>query len=235
MQKRIILWILYLVVSISYWYYLYQNYEQKKTSYQEQILSGSNIVFSGNIFSWSNISTWVVVNTWITLELAKSELQKFEELKKDWFLRVFNPPKQPSLIWLSSYQLKSNILNNYLKENNYYFQNSLTLTDGYLYIKLVKPIKKYDVFLYFHDSLVGGHPMSWKIAKEDNLIIWSWSSQEFLFKLSNISIYRYYDGQKIPFNWLDSTLKNASKIHFIWGYTTGSDWNQIEEIIITWK
>ena len=235
MKKRTILSLLYLLIAISYGYYLYYNYQQKKADYQQQIYSWSNIIFSGNVFSWSNSLTWVLINTWITIETTKSEKQKFEEIKKNGFLRAFNPPKQPNLIWENSYQTKSTILNKYLKDNNFYFQNSLVLSDGYLYIKLAKPIKKYDIFLYFHDSQVGGYPMSWKIAKEDNLIVGTGSDQEFLFKLNDISIYKYYDWSKAHFNWLDSTLKNTNKIHFIWGYTTWSDWNQIEEIIITWK
>lgn len=235
MKKRIIYSLLYMIIAISYGYYLYYNYQQRKADFQQQIYSWSNITFTGNVFSWSNNLTWTLINTWITIETTKSERQKFEEIKKDWFLRIFKPPKQPSLIWINSYQAKSNQLNNYLKDNNYYFQNSSVFSEGYLYLRLAKPIRKYDIFLYFHDSQIGWYPMSWKIAKEDNLIVWTGSDQEFLFKLDNISIYKFYDWKKTSFNWLESTLKNTSKIHFIWGYTTWSDWNQIEEIIITWR
>lgn len=220
---------------------IYWNYKETTRIIDQQISSWSNISFTGNTFSWIQnstgilASTWVLVNTGITIEVTKTELEKFRDMKSAWFLRTFNPLSQPPLASRLSYQIKSNKLNEYLKANNFYFRNTSKLEDGYIYIKLAKPIRNFDIFLYFHDSSINWNPMSGKLAKEDNLITGKWANQEFLYKLNYISIYRFYDGKKTQFNWLNSTLSDTNRVHFVWWYTTTSDGNYIQEIIITGK
>ena len=235
-MKKIIYILLYVLIFIMSWYYISNQYSMISDTIDLQISSGSNLSFTGNTFSWIQNSTWiVVVNTWITMEITKTELEKFTDLKSSGFVRIFNPPPQPALLNGLSYQIKSNKLNEYLKDNNFYFRNSISLQTWYLYIKLARPIRNYDIFLYFHDSSIGWYPMSGKLAKEDNLITGKWANQEFLYKLDEISIYRFYDGKKTPFNWLNSTLSDTNRVHFVWWYTTTSDGNYIKEIIITGK
>lgn len=240
-MKKYIFAFIYLLISIFSWYQLYNEYTTQKENYQQQISSWSNISFTGNTFSWIQnstgilVNTWVLVNTGITIEVTKTELQKFKDMKSGWFLRTFNPPLQPTFTTKLSYQIKSNKLNEYLKANNFYFRNTSKLEDGYIYIKLAKPIRNFDIFLYFHDSGINWNPMSGKLAKEDNLITGTWANQEFLYKLDDISIYRFYDGKKTSFDWLNSTLSDTNRVHFVWWYTTTSDGNYIKEIIITGK
>lgn len=226
---------LLLLIAISYLGYTYKEYKEQSILIDQQIFSWSNISFTGNTFSWSQNSTGVLVNTGITIEVTKTELEKFNDMKIDWFLRTFNPPTQPVLTTWLSYKVKSNKLNNYLADNNFYFRNTSKLEDGYLYIKLARPIRNFDIFLYFHDSSIWGYPMSGKLAKEDNLITWTLANQELLYRLDDISIYRFYDSKKTSFNWLNNTLSDTNRVHFIGWYTTTSDGNYIKEIIITGK
>lgn len=240
-MKKVIFTLIYIIIALISWYYISNQYAKLWQDIDQQIFSWSSISFTGNTFSWTQVSTWtltntgVSVNTWITIEVTKTELEKFNDMKNDWFLRIFNPPPQPILTSWLSYQMKSNKLNSYLADNNFYFRNTSKLEEGYLYIKLAKPIKNFDIFLYFHDARINSAPVSGKLAKEDNLITWTWANQEFLYRLDDVSIYKFYDWKKFWFNWLNDTLSDTNSIHFIGWYTTTSDGNYIKEIIITGK
>lgn len=236
-----ILNVVLILTAILYLGYTYKIYNELSVLIDQQISSWSSISFTGNTFSWTQnstgilVNTGVIINTGITIEVTRTELEKFNDMKKDWFLRTFNPPPQPILANGLSYQLKSNKLNSYLADNNFYFRNTSRLEEGYLYIKLAKPIRNFDIFLYFHDSRLNRAPMSGKLAKEDNLITGIWANQEFLYKLDDISMYRFFDWKKTSFDWLNTTLSDANQVHFIGWYTTTSDGNYIKEIIITGK
>lgn len=240
-MKKIIFTLIYIIIALISWYYISNQYNKLWKQIDQQILSWSSISFTGNTFSWTQnstgilVNTGVIINTGITIEVTRTELEKFNDMKKDWFLRTFNPPPQPVLANGLSYQVKSNKLNAYLADNNFYFRNTSKLEEGYLYIKLAKPIRNFDIFLYFHDSRLNQAPMSGKLAKEDNLITGIWANQEFLYRLDDISMYRFFDWKKTSFDWLNTTLSNANQVHFIGWYTTTSDGNYIKEIVITGK
>ncbi len=69
-----------------------------------------------------------------------TEYDKFSDSLNGPFIRKFDPPVQPIFNSGLTYKQKSDILNEYLKGNNFYFRNTFKLSEGYLYIKLAKPI-----------------------------------------------------------------------------------------------
>lgn len=226
---KIIYILLYVILIFLSWYYITNKYDKLSDLLDKQILSWSNIFLPDNGKNTVEPDNHTPIEP---IEKDKTEYQKFTELLNNSFVRKFNPPNQPAFQSNLPSSEKSDILNAYLKKNNSYFRSTSQLTEWYLYIKLTKPIWNYDIFLYFHDSILDWYPVSWKIIKQKNLIN---SNQEFLFKLNQIWIYKFFDGKQLAFNWINSSLKYTDKIHFIGWYTTSSDWNSIQEIIITGK
>jgi hypothetical protein len=230
MQKRIIF--PYVVIIIMLWWWTMNKYNNIWLNTQQLLLN--TVTFSGNTFSWTTCqASWSVnIDKPSDSDLPNKELLKYKSFQTNWFARTFSPPKQPILSKNLSYSERSNQLNAYLSENNFYFRVTNKLNDGYLYISLDKPIGDKDIFLYWHNTNMGGFPVSWKLNKSKNLIYWN--NQEFLYKLSDIQIYRFYNSKPFSFNWLNQYLTNTEKLNFIWWYTTTSDGNFIKEITVVW-
>lgn len=192
-----------------------------------------NVTFTWNVFTWEDVNSWDIepINSW--KDNTWTDYGQFTKLLESHnFIRKFNPPKQPVINNKMSYEEKSKILNDYLKDNNFYFRNAQKLKEWYLYIRLNKKITNWDIFLYFHDTRLSWYIVSWKLNKNANLID---SSKEFLYKLDSISIKKFSDGNLIDYDRLSNELNTTNKLHYIWWYTTTSDWNYIEEIIIVWE
>lgn len=212
--------------------FFYLNDQVTKANIQNQL--SWSIDFTWIVFSWEN---WNItgdtepMDTWHDTSITDYESYK-NLLISNKFIRKFNPPKQPIINSSMSYEGKSKILNDYLKYNNFYFRNAQKLKDWYLYLKLNKEIIGGDIFLYFHDTNLNWYTVSWKLNKNKNLID---SSKEFLYKLDSINIKQYYNNTLLEYDWLSNELNTTNKLHYIWWYTTTSDWNYIEEIIIIWE
>lgn len=228
-KKRIIVYIIFVtIIGI----YFYRNKKNIENNIQEQL--SWSIIFTGNVFSWDSNNTWETnITSWSDISLTDYENFK-KLLDNPIFIRKFNPPKQPDINSTMSYEEKSNLLNEYLKDNNFYFRNSQKINNWYLYIKLNKNlISNWDIFIYFHDTKINWYTVSWKLAKEENLI--ENNSKEFLYKLDSIQIRKFYDGKLLDYKRLFNELNYTKKLHYIWWYTTTSDWNFIQEIIIVWE
>jgi len=230
-KTKVLLYVVvYLIVVFALSIHFYMKDKEIQNTIQNQLSWSVN--FTWNVFSWEDFNlTGDIINTWSEVSLTDNENYK-NMLDSNNFIRKFNPPKQPMINWSMSYEEKSKILNGYLKDNNFYFRNAQKLKDWYLYLKLNKEIMNGDIFLYFHDTDLNWYTVSWKLNKNKNLIN---SSKEFLYKLDSVSIKKYYDSKLLDYNWLSNELNTTSKLHYIWWYTTTSDWNYIEEIIIVWE
>lgn len=226
--KTILIIIIYLLIAFIISYQNYKKDKEIQKNIQDQ-LSG-NISFTWNIFSWYDIN----IETWAIDSINPSEYENFKNLlNSNNFIRKFNPPRQPIIYSSMTYEEKSSILNEYLKDNNFYFRNAEKLKDWYLYIKLNKELNNWDVFLYFHDTKENWYTVSGKLRKNLNLI--GDNSKEFLYKLDSIDIRKFYGGNTLDYDRLSNELNITNKLHYIWWYTTSSDGNFIEEIIIVWK
>lgn len=230
MNKKYFVYLYIFITLLTAGYYYYT---QKQ---EQQVINGQlswDIVFTGNVFTWTLLWSWDIdIITWENAD--PSEYEKYIHLLKEWaFKRNYNPPAQPSINWSMNYAQKSEVLNTYLKDNNFYFRSSQKLTEWYLYIKLYKPLSNGDIFLYFHDTNLNGYTVSGKLIKSKNIL--PNTTQEYLYKLNRIHIKRFYDSKEIIYNWLSNELNITSKLHFIWWYVTTSDWNYIKEISIVWK
>jgi hypothetical protein len=223
--------ILYLLTVFVLSFFFYKRDKAIQTKIQNQLSWSVN--FTWNVFPPDDLNlTWDIqqIDTWN--EVSLTDIDNYKNLlDSNNFIRKFNPPKQPIINWAMSYEEKSKILNDYLKDNNFYFRNPQKLKDWYLYIKLNKEISNWDIFLYFHDAKLNNYTVSWKLNKNKNLMD---SSKEFLYKLDSVSIKKYYDWKILDYNRLNE-LNIINKLHYIWWYTTTSDWNYMEEIIIVWE
>lgn len=233
-KKWLIIWIITYLIGIAVIFLIFYMKDQNTKSIIQNQLSWS-INFTWIVFPWEN---WNLtgdiepINTWNDTSLTDYENYK-NLLISNKFIRKFNPPKQPIINSSMNYEEKSQILNDYLKDNNFYFRNAQKLKNWYLYIKLNKEIINWwDTFLYFHDTTLNWYTVSWKLRKDKNLIN---SSKEFLYKLDSISINQYYNNTLLEYDWLSNELNTTNKLHYIGWYTTTSDWNYIEEIIIVWE
>jgi hypothetical protein len=229
MKKNILIWI-YLIFILTIWFFISNKYHNLSKNIDKQL--SWSIIFSWDTFSGEKempnlIDTWNLVDD-------KSEYDKFQSMMNNWFIRKYNPPQQPQLTSTMTYSEKSNSLNDYLKNNNFYFRTTDNLSDGYIYFKLSKSLKsEWDVFVYFHNVIINWYAVSGKLIKGKNLI--QWSTSEFLYKIDSIWIKKFYWWSTYKFDWLKNELNNNDSLHFIGGYTTTSDWNYIKEIIIVWK
>lgn len=185
--------------------------------------------FTWTLFSWDVNSIKIDTETWV---INMNDFQKYENMISKMQYRRFLPPNQPGTS-ATTYEDRSTILNNYLKENNFYFRINSKISSWYLFIKTKYPLKNNDMFFYWHNSNAGNWlKVSWKIRKGLNLI--EWSDQEFLFDLSSIPIKTYYWSKNLNYNWLNQ-LNNNEQLQFIWWYVVSFDWNKIEEITIAWE
>lgn len=230
---KIILYVaIYLIVVFILSIHFYRRDKAIQANIQNQLSWSVN--FTGNVFPPDDLNLTgdiQQIDTWN--EVSLTDIDNYKNLlDSNNFIRKFNPPKQPMINWSMSYEEKSKILNDYLKDNNFYFRNAQKLKEWYLYIKLGTEITNWDIFLYFHDTSLSWYTVSWKLNKNANLID---SSKEFLYKLDSISIKKFYDWKSLNYNRLSNELNTTNKLHYIWWYTTTSDWNYIEEIIIVWK
>lgn len=192
-----------------------------------------NIDVSKNItwtlFSWDVSSIKIDTETWV---VSMNDIEKYKNMVENMQYRRFSPPNQPTTN-AQTYSERSNILNDYLKDNNFYFRISSKISSWYLFIKTKYPLKNNDMFFYRHNSNAGNWlKVSWKIRKSLNLI--EWSDQEFLFNLNSIPIKTYYWSKNLNYNWLNQ-LNNNEQLQFIWWYVVSFDWNKIEEITIAWE
>lgn len=164
--------------------------------------------------------------------LILSDIDRMTSFKEKWYYRIYNPPEQPKVT--GTYEEKSAILNNFITKHNFYFTTTSKLTEWYILIRTDKPLwKNEDIFLYFHNTNLNWYPVSWKISK--NSALWNPEKWEYLYKIDDLPIFRYYDKKLMNYNWLENELINTKKIHFIAGYITTSSWNSIKEIIIAWQ
>lgn len=230
-MKKYIIISLFLAVVLLTGFYISKRYNILSQNVGQQL--SWDVAFTGNTFTVDLQLTWNIDN--ITGEqIDSTEFEKYSTMIEQWFfVRKYSPPAQPVTNGSINYDEKSTLLNNYLKENNFYFRNSQKLTEGYLYIKLNKPLINGDIFLYFHDTNLNGYVVSGKVIKSKNLI--PNTTQEYLYYLNDIDLRRFYDSKEINYNWLSNELNITNKLHFIWGYTTTSDWNYIKEFSIVWK
>ncbi len=224
--------ILYLLTVFVLSFFFYKRDKAIQANIQNQLSWSVN--FTWNVFSPDDLNLTgdiEQIDTWNEVSLTDTDNYK-KLLDSNNFIRRFNPPKQPMINWSMSYEEKSKILNDYLRDNNFYFRNAQKLKWWYLYVKLNKEIINWDIFLYFHDTKLNNYTVSWKLNKNKNLMD---SSKEFLYKLDSVSIKKFYDWKFLDYNRLSNELNNTSKLHYIWWYTTTFDWNYIEEIIIVWE
>lgn len=232
-RKNMLYVLVYIVVVFGLSICFYLRDKNIETTIQNQLSWSVN--FTWNVFSWDdlNLTGNIIeqIDTWNEVSLTDTDNYK-KLLDSNNFIRKFNPPKQPAINSTMSYEEKSKILNDYLRDNNFYFRNAQKLKEWYLYIKLNKEITNWDIFLYFHDTKLNNYTVSWKLNKNKNLMD---SSKEFLYKLDSVSIKKFYDWKLLDYKRLSNELNNTSKLHYIWWYTTTSDWNYIEEIIIVWE
>lgn len=231
MDKRYFVYV-YIFITFLTAGYFYHMQKQEQQFISEQL--SWNIIFTGNIFTWTLLWSWdVEILTWENIN--PSEYEKYSNFLEEWvFKRSYNPPAQPSTNWSTNYSQKSDILNNYLKDNNFYFRSSEKLSEWYLYIKLYKSLKSnWDIFIYFYDTNLNWYPVSWKLIKSKNLIYNN--TQEYLYNLTGVYITKFYDGKILKYDWLSTEINKTNKLHFIWWYLTTSDWNYIKEISIVWK
>ncbi len=162
------------------------------------------------------------------LETTKTEEEKFSYMVDSWiFVKQFTPKRQPKLS-SSWYTDNTEKLNSFLEKNNQLF-DSKKIWEGYLYIKLTAPLVGRDIFLYFHAVKENWYPVSGNLVIEKNLLD---SNDEFLYKLSDIPLIRYYSKKEEKFDWLKH-LNSTNNSHFIGGYTTMQDGTSIGTIIIT--
>lgn len=242
--------IIYLLAALSItWYFLFEN-KIIETNNKESIETSKEESFTGNTFdpsyTWLNseekTQTWVIspetnsgsAHTWSTDSKAiLDDLDRIAWFKENGFYRIYNPPVQPKVSW--SYEEKSAILNSFITKNNFHFTTTSKLSEWYLLIRTEKPLwKNDDIFLYFHNTSQNWYPVSWKISKIDTLS--NSDKWEYIYKIDDLPIFRYYDKKLIHYNWLENELINTKKIHFIaWYITTSSGNNSIREIIIAWK
>jgi len=167
-------------------------------------------IWTGNQVIWTNEYT--------DYEIFLSLLEKGN-------FKQYHPSEQPSnASW--DYIIRSETLNDYLKDNNFYFREKWNITHGHLYLKLKKPTEN-EVFLYFHNDKT-----SWRIDKKSSLK--TPSNDTYLFPLTWIALREYPSYSKIaPYNFQKRIGSN--QLTFIGGYVAGFDWNQIEEITISWE
>lgn len=230
MAKKTLFLFLFIMSSFIVTYFLYDPI-LKYIEIDRQVDTIKNTtwdLFTGNvvdIFSWDNS-----VYTGSENNSQATDWDKYQTYVESNKFRIYHPKKQP-VITSTDYNERSNILNDYLTKNNFYFRLNDQVNTWYLYIKLKSPTKN-DVFLYRHNSNDwNGYQISWKIRKDSNLL--EWVSDEFLFPLNKIPIVTYYKQKNKDYNWQVELNKN--QLQFIWWYVVWFDWNQIEEIVIAWE
>lgn len=111
----------------------------------------------------------------------------------------------------NAYDERSNQLNSYLTNNNFYFRTNEKINNGYLYIKL-KENTDNDIFLYWHNSDNNKpYKMSGRLVKSQTLS--TPTDTELLFNLKDIPIIRYYDKKNASYNRLQDI--NSPILQFI--------------------
>ena len=132
---------------------------------EKSINESKNI--TGTLFSWDASSIKIDTETWT---ISKNDLEKYQDMVENMQYRRFSPPDQ-STKYAGTYSERSAILNNYLKENNFYFRIDSNISSWYLFIKTKYPLKNNDMFFYWYNSN-DGHwlKVSGKIRKNLNLI-----------------------------------------------------------------
>lgn len=202
-------------------------------------LLASSGTFNQNIFdswmvidlSWEAISgsilTWVVI-TWNTTKI-KTDLDTYYRLLDEWKSIIFTFPNQPSVLSDVNYQERSNILNEYLKNNNKYFTIDWKIHTWYIMIKTRKSTN--DLFLYWHNSNINWYKVSWKLMTTKSLQ--TESRNEYLFKLNQIYINKFYDKKLYKYDWQKDI--NSWELMFIGWYVVWFDGNKIEKITIVYE
>lgn len=188
--------------------------------------------------SWTVLQTsWNILqeSTWSFLDDSLTWLNDFEKFQKmvdAWKFLSFKFPNQP-IINSDTYEWRSEWLNNYLKDNNRYFNKTEDkIASWYFYIKTKKPAE--EIFLYRHNTNQWWwwYPISWKLRLEKSKE--TYSSREYLYDLRNIPIKTFYNKENYSFNRQD--VINSLNVNYIWWYVVSFDWtNKIEEIIIAWE
>lgn len=176
--------------------------------------------------SWSNLTG--IILTW-TSTTEKTDLDNYYKLLDDWKSITFTFPNQPIDWWVMSYEERSNILNEYLKNNNKYFTIDSKINTGYVMIKTRRSTD--DLFLYWHNSNLNWYKISWKLATTKSLQ--TESKNEYLFKLDQIYINRFYDKKLYNYNWKKDI--SSWELMFIGWYVVWFDWNKIETITIVYE
>lgn len=220
-----------LFIAIILWFIVYFLYPiiSDYLKIEKEIEEIENITWS--IFTWDIVDIFTWDNEFWNIEnINKTDYETFQAYILKENIRKYYPSNQPT-IKSNNYQERSDVLNEYLTKNNFYFKLNNKITTGYLYLKLKFPTNS-DIFLYWHNSSdKSWYKISWKLIKDQNLMETSWD--EYLFNLNDIPIITYYNKQKIHYNWLIDFNKN--QLQFIWWYIVSFDGNKIEEITITWE
>lgn len=195
-----------------------------------EITSNSWIIINNpDSIVWFN--SWnILTNSWFLnippgINSNTKIFEDFRRMAKE-HSRYFYPDNQPTTlpVW-SSYTDRSNLLNDYLKNNIKNLNISWDLKKWYLFIKLSKPITN-KIFMYWYwDKL------SWYL--DINKSLEYISDKAFIFDLNNIPLIKYWTNTSISYKWLDQLNKWYSE--YIGWYVTTFDWSSISEIIITWE
>lgn len=229
MNKKQIL--LSLFITIIIWFIVYFLYPiiSNYIKLEREIEEIKNI--TGSIFTWDTVEVFSWQNnSWDVGNISQTDYERFQTYVSKNNTRKYNPSNQ-HIVTSNDYKERSNILNEYLTNNNFYFRLNDKITTGYLYLKLKNPTKS-DIFLYWHNSSDKyWYKISGKLIKNKNLMETSWD--EYLFNLKNIPIMLYYNQQTKHYNW--QTDLNKNQLQFIWWYVVSFDGNKIEEIIISWE
>lgn len=231
------IFLLFIVLLLYYVYYLIR----VANKYDEVVVLPAN-TWDQTINIWDLNRSWFVeqwgeIMTWLDAEeiwhdinpIPRTDLELYTSYVQKWNIASFSPASQWEILWW--YAEKSKAMNTYLANNTFKFNIPNTIKKWYLYIKLYKPSTNW-IFLFWYWSDKNWFKVSWDLKLESNLI--NWSSEEYLYDISDIQYVRFYDEKLDSYDWL-SELQDW-KSGFIAGFLRDYSWNnKIEQIVIAWE